>query len=164
MKPKDFFDKYYHDAVISEQQTGVPALAKLAQAAVESAWGEKAPGNNFFGIKADSSWNGKRQLIPTTEYMSTSDAKFPQVISIQNMGNGRWKYKVKDWFRAYATPAESFNDHSIFLMKNKRYAAAFQAHTPEAFVDAIADAGYATDPHYAEVLKSIIRRLAGFLH
>ncbi len=31
---------------------GVPAVAVLAQSALETGWGASAPGNNLFGIKA----------------------------------------------------------------------------------------------------------------
>jgi len=158
-----FFKLYYRDALISERETGVPALVVMAQAAVESAWGEKAPGNMFFGIKAGASYKGKRQLLTTREVHTTRSVKYPEVISITRRADGKYDYRVKDWFRAYDTAAESFADHGRFLRDNPRYAAAFETTDPLLFVERIAAAGYATDPGYAELLKKIIKSLEAFV-
>ena len=62
-------------------------------------------------------------------------------------------------FRSYASMADSFRDHANFLKVNSRYAPAF-AHTdePDAFARAIAKAGYATDPSYADKLIALMRQ------
>lgn len=163
MTKKDFFDKYYDDALKCEKETGIPALFTLAQAAVESGWGEKAPGNMLFGIKAGTSWKGSRQLITTKEVHSDKKAIYPEVISITPRADGKYTYVVKDWFRAYDSPAESFIDHGRFLTGNKRYANAFQTTDPKLFADNVAGAGYATDPNYAKTIKSIITSLSQLL-
>ncbi|MVT11390.1 glycoside hydrolase family 73 protein [Chitinophaga tropicalis] len=154
-----FFKQYYHSAVKAERETGVPALAVLAQAALESGWGEKAPNNMFFGIKAGPSWKGKRQLITTREVHSKRDIKYPEILSIIARSDGKYDYRVKDWFRAYDTAGESFADHGRFLQENPRYKKAFETTDPVKFVEAVAAAGYATDPEYAKTLKSIIASL-----
>ncbi|MGL4583347.1 MAG: glucosaminidase domain-containing protein, partial [Flavobacterium sp.] len=61
---KVFVDTYLPSALTVEKKTGLNHIVILAQAALESAWGLKAVGNNFFGIK----WTGKgdKQLITTT--------------------------------------------------------------------------------------------------
>ncbi|HEY0192535.1 MAG TPA: glucosaminidase domain-containing protein [Kofleriaceae bacterium] len=153
-----FVSKYGKAAVELENKDGVPALFTLAQGALESGWGRSAIGNALFGIKADASWKGKKQLVTTTEFFSDDKQghRFPEVISITPSG-GKFKYVVKDWFRDYETAEEGLADHSSFLLKNKRYAPAFNTESPEAFATAIAKAGYATDPGYAETLKSVIR-------
>jgi flagellum-specific peptidoglycan hydrolase FlgJ len=157
---KDLFVKmFYHSAVKAERETGVPGLVILAQAALESGWGEKAPGNMFFGIKAGTKWTGKKQLISTREVHSTRDVKYPEIISITKRADGKYDYRVKDWFRAYDNAADSFADHGRFLRDNPRYAKAFQTSDPESFVEAVAAAGYATDPNYAKTLKNIIASL-----
>ena len=57
------------------------------------------------------------------------------------------KYKVKDWFRKYATPEECFTDHTKFFFRYSRYKAALDVRGDHvAFIKAIATAGYATDP------------------
>jgi len=158
-----FFKQYYHSAVQCERDTQMPALATLAQAAMESGWGEKIPGNMFFGIKAGASWTGKRQLLTTREVLNKKDAKFPEIISITKRPDGKYDYRVKDWFRAYDTAAESFIDHGIFIMSQPRYKAAIGIHDPKQFADIVAKAGYATDPNYAKTWKQIIDSLTQFL-
>ncbi|SHN45966.1 glycoside hydrolase family 73 protein [Chitinophaga sp. CF418] len=158
-----FFKLYYRGALQCERETGVPALVILAQAALESGWGEDVPGNMFFGIKADASWKGKRQLLTTREVHSSKSVRYPEVISITRRDDGKYDYRVKDWFRAYDTAAESFADHGRFLKENPRYKAAFNTTDPRKFVDAIAAAGYATDPNYGKTLKSIIKSLEKLL-
>lgn len=51
MKPQLFVEKYLLDAKRVQAKTGITATAVLTQAALESAWGEVAPGNMFFGVK-----------------------------------------------------------------------------------------------------------------
>lgn len=163
MTKDTFFKLYYRDALISERETGVPALTTLAQAAVESAWGEKAPGNMFFGVKAGAGWTGKRQLLTTREVHTTRTVKYPEIISITPRPDGKYNYKVKDWFRAYDTAAESFADHGRFLRENPRYAHAFETTDARLFAERIAAGGYATDPNYAHLLKQIIGSLEKLL-
>lgn len=156
MTPKDFVKHYYRFAEDSQNQSGVSALFTLAQAAYESGWGEKAVGNNFFGIKKGNWSESNCQLITTTEYSKSNALKFPVIISIIPTQSG-YKYKIKDWFRKYNTPAECFTDHNRFFVANKRYAEALKVKSdPNAFADAVHKAGYATDPSYSKVLKQII--------
>jgi flagellar protein FlgJ len=170
MTPESFFKLYYYSAVLCERSTKIPALSIMAQAALESAWGEKTPGNMVFGIKAGPSWKGKKQLISTTEIHNDGDRKkhpYPEIISItqytDDKGRIRFRWKVKDWFRAYVNVAESFADHGQFLLSQPRYAKAFETVDPRKFVEIIATAGYATDPEYANTLKKIIGMLEKFL-
>jgi len=158
MKPQDFIDTFLPFAKETEEKTGISAIAILAQAALESGWGEKAPGNMFFGVKAGKSEN--RQLITTTEYSRRNDLKFPEIISVTKQPNGLYKYKVKDWFLKFDTPEECFSHHCKFFSDNPRYAEALDVRSDTyKFIDAIAKAGYATDPNYADLLKSIARSI-----
>lgn len=68
---------------------------------------------------------------------------------------GKFEYVVKDWFRAYARPAESFADHGAMLRANARYARCFETQDPREFARRIAAAGYATDPDYADTLIAV---------
>lgn len=165
MKPLDFVTAYLPFAKETEAKTGISAIAILAQAAVESGWAAHAPNNAFFGVKSTTTLHEKDQLITTTEYSKRSDLKFPEIISIEPTtihGDKFFKYVVKDWFRKYDTPEESFTDHANFFLTNKRYALAL---TPaikndyNAFIDAISAAGYATSPTYAETLKSVAKTI-----
>lgn len=159
MHPKDFVHKYKPYAHDTEKKTEISAVAILAQSALETGWGEKAPGNMMFGVKASHDTpSEKRQLITTTEYLRSPHVKFPQVISITKMDNGLFRYKVKDWFRKYDSPEESFTDHAKFFLHNERYKKALEVkHDAYKFIEEIAKAGYATDPHYAETLKNVAK-------
>ena len=48
---QDFKLKYKDAALAVEEQTGISHLFILAQAALESGWGQHAPRNMFFGVK-----------------------------------------------------------------------------------------------------------------
>lgn len=159
MTPKEFVTAFKNDAFAVAQKTGIHYLIILTQAALESGWGKYAPGNMFFGIKDTDGVNGNEQLITTTEYSTKQNLKFPIILSITPVvRNGRklFKYKVKDYFRKYATPADSFEDHAKFFLANPRYqkALAFKQ-DPDCFFEAIAKAGYATAPDYASTLKKV---------
>lgn len=163
MKQTEFVLLYYPHAYAAQKQTGISAVAILAQAALESAWGKAAPGNMFFGIKDTDGINGNEQLLTTTEYSKRSDLKFPEVLSITPMvrnGQKWFKYVVKDYFRKYNSAEECFVDHCNFFYKNKRYAKALEVKAnPYLFIEAIATAGYATDPSYATALKSMAKKI-----
>ena len=163
MTPELFVKIYLPEAKKVEAKTGFHYLIPLTQGALESGWGAKVKGNNFFGIKDTDGVNGNEQLITTTEYLSTDKAKFPTIISITKVGN-KFKYIVKDWFRKYPSAEKAFEDHINFFLKNKRYAEAIKHKSnPERFFEEIAKAGYATAPDYANqlkaVMKSVIKRL-----
>jgi len=161
MKPKEFVKNYYPFAKESEVKTGISAIAILAQAALESGWGKAAPGNMFFGIKDTDGINGNEQLLTTTEYSRSANLKFPVILSVTPVirnGQKWFKYRVKDYFRKYATPEECFTDHGNFFVKNKRYKKALEVkNDPYKFIDEVAKAGYATAPDYASVLKGIAK-------
>jgi flagellar protein FlgJ len=163
MTPNDFTEKYYPFALETQNKCGISALAILAQAALESGWGEHAPGNMFFGVKDTDGINGNEQLLVTTEYSRKSDLQFPQIISITPVtigGQKYFKYIVKDYFRKYDSPEGSFTDHAQFFIKNQRYGKALAVkEDPEKFVTEIAAAGYATAPGYAKMLIKIIHMI-----
>ena len=163
MTPRDFVKKYKPFALESEKKTGISHLFTLAQAALESGWGERGVGNNFFGIKAGKdTLANKKQLLNTTEILNAPNLgyKFPQVMSIYQLSSGKYKYEVKDWFRKYDTPEECFTDHAEFFFRNKRYAKALLVKTdPYKFAEEVAKAGYATATNYAKILKDVIKTI-----
>ena len=161
MKPNEFVVKYLEYAQDSEAYTGISSVFTLAQAALESGWGEKAIGNNFFGVKANRTTPmNKKQLITTKEVLKTNSAYFPEIFSIKRRADGKYDYVVKDWFRKYDTPEECFTDHANFFFENKKYSKALEySSDPYKFAKEIAKAGYATAPNYAEVLVSVIKTI-----
>lgn len=139
MKPEDFIDHILLGARTCQRTTGIPASFTIAQAALESSWGSRAPGNNLFGIKADPGWKGPTVPILTHEVV-----------------NGQ-RVQITAKFRAYASPGDSLLDHAQFFLQNQRYRKCFLEKTGEGWARAVAKAGYATDPGYADKLISIMR-------
>jgi flagellar protein FlgJ len=167
LSPKDFCTEFLPFAKDSEATTGIAALATLAQAALESGWNQSSPGWMFFGVKDTSGIDANRQLLTTTEYSPRNNDVYPVVISIETCvrnGKNMFKYRVKDWFRKYATPADCFTDHAQFFFKNPRYAAALAVKSdPFKFIQEIAKAGYATDPNYADTLTTIAKMIQKYI-
>jgi LysM repeat protein len=123
----------------SQRQTGVPASVTLAQAILESNWGDSLlarEANNLFGIKGYGAGAGQAVYwMPAWEVVDGEDVE-----SLEP-------------FRAYSSPEASFADHGMFFRQNSRYwPALYLAGDARAFAQAIADAGYATDPAYGAKL------------
>ena len=168
MTPKEFIKQYKPFALETERKTGISHLFILAQAALETGWGERGVGNNFFGIKVpknlvSSTPNEKKQLLFTTEVLNSptpNPQQFPKIISISKRTDGKWLYCVQDWFRKYDTPEECFTDHAELFFRNKRYAKALLVKSdPYKFAEEVAKAGYATATNYADSLKNIITKI-----
>ena len=161
MTPKEFVKKYKPFALETERKTGISHLFILAQSALETGWGKSAPGNMMFGVKAKAGTpTEKRQLVVTKEVLSSPNVSFPEIIRITKREDGKYLYEVKDWFRKYDTPEESFTDHANLFMNNKRYAKALLVRSdPYKFAEEVAKAGYATEPTYADRLKGVIRTI-----
>lgn len=138
MPPTAFISLLLPAAQRVHREHGIPASFTIAQAALESGWGSRAPGNNLFGIKADRSWKGKTVNVPTHEYV---DGKRVNLVAK---------------FRAYSSVDECIADRARFFKVNPRYAACFDEATGEGWARAAAAAGYATDPNYAEILIAVM--------
>ena len=144
---QDFVKKLMPHAEQASEATGVPAHLMVGQAALESGWGRReikmADGtnsHNLFGIKAGASWNGKVAEVMTTEYH-----------------NGV-AHKQVEKFRAYDSYADGFKDYANTLSNNPRYSEVLKrGDSAQGFATALQQAGYATDPHYAEKLNKVIK-------
>lgn len=157
----------FETALMEQAKFGVPVSIKLAQSALETAYGKKVINNNYFGIKDTQSQETKE--IITTEYYTTTELKAnkSKIISQEEVFvNGRklHKCKIRDSFATYNSPWKSFRSHSLFLANNNRYAPLFtKGKNYEAWADKIGSSkyggvGYATSPIYGELLKQIIRK------
>lgn len=139
---KEFIKKVGAIASTDMKNTGVLASLTIAQAILESGWGTSEltiHGNALFGIKATKSWKGKVYCSKTKECydgvnMVTEDAVF----------------------RAYGSWEESIKDHSAFLKKYKRYENVIGETNYKKACEDVEDAGYATDPDYANKLIKLI--------
>ncbi|GLT16721.1 peptidoglycan hydrolase FlgJ [Vibrio zhanjiangensis] len=137
--PRSFVHTMKPYAEKAAQALGVDSSLILAQAALETGWGQKVIGNsrgtshNLFNIKADKKWLGDKVATQTLEYH--------QGIPV----------KEKAAFRSYASFEDSFSDYVRFLNENPRYSTALRHQgSDERFIQGIHQAGYATDPEYAD--------------
>jgi peptidoglycan hydrolase FlgJ len=145
----EFQNRMTQHAEAASRATGVPAHLMLGQAALESGWGKReikaadgTPSNNLFGIKATGNWDGKVVEATTTEYI-----------------NGI-KQKRIEKFRAYDSYADSFKDFAKLMQNNPRYEKVMTSlHNVNGYAQAMQKAGYATDPHYASKLASVIQKV-----
>lgn len=159
MRVSDFVAWIYPQA---KKLGEIDPLFVTAQAALESGWGSSAIGNNLFGITKGSSWNGAVRLVTTTEYFCRPDVTFKapeEVLEVVQLGERKYKYKVKRFFRDYDTVGDCLNDHFRILRK-KGYADAWPyRHDAREYLRRIVDSvgsKYATDPNYVETMQKII--------
>jgi flagellar protein FlgJ len=128
------------------QSLGVNPLGLLAQAALETGWGQRmprtadgSPSLNMFGIKAGEEWSGARATADTLEF------------------NGGVATQRRTAFRAYGSIEESVSDFANLLSSSPRYREAIAAGgNAEAYIQSIAKSGYATDPEYGNKLNQIL--------
>lgn len=130
----DYIEKYKDIAVKQMELHGIPASIILAQGLLESGAGSSElakKSNNHFGIKCGSDWFG-----PT----------------ITHYDDGRNEY-----FRVYDNVTTSYEDHSLFL-KKERYSRLFRLNILDyaGWARGLKSCGYATSPTYANRLISII--------
>lgn len=137
--PESFVSSMKPYAEKAARALGVDSSLLLAQAALETGWGQKVinnsrgSSNNLFNIKADRSWSGDKVATQTLEYH--------QGVPV----------KEQAAFRSYQNYEDSFNDYVRFLNENPRYTTALRhGGNNEEFIRGIHQAGYATDPSYAD--------------
>ena len=146
--PEAFVKGLYDSAQKAAKTLGVEPSTLLAQSALETGWGQHLPsgkdgqhGFNLFGIKADSRWDGPVTNVDTLEYFSGQPIK------------------VNANFRQYDSFEQSFNDYAEFVSSQSRYQPALEKASDAAgYIQALQEAGYATDPKYAEKVQGILNR------
>lgn len=163
METKEFINKYYDSAIKAASVDNWNPLIILTVAAHESDMGESCPRNMFFGAKIPKGWTGKKQLLRTWEELDHPNGKFPEIISVtKKVENGKEKYvyRIRDWFKAFDTPEESFIDYTNIIKTRKRYSKAFESRKdPFEYFVQIKLAGYATDAKYTLKLKAMYNKL-----
>ena len=133
----EYIERYKNIAVEHAEKYGIPASIKMAQGILESGYGNGTlarEGNTHFNIKVKASDNWKGGVV-------RHDDDAPN-----------------EPFRAYDTPEESWIDHSEYLDRQPRYDSLFRygATDYRSWARGLKNAGYATDPLYAEKLIRII--------
>ena len=131
----DYINQYTGMAILQMQKYRIPASITLAQGLLESGAGTSrlaTRGNNHFGIKCGMSWSGPYMLV-------NDDAP-------------------NEHFRVYASAEQSYEDHSLFLRQNRRYARLFTLRITDykGWAHGLKAAGYATNPNYAYSLIQLI--------
>ncbi len=136
--------KQYKTAAIREMKLyHIPASITLAQGMIESGCGKSklaVESNNHFGIKCQKEWIGDT-------YLYDDDAK-------------------NECFRKYKSVEESYRDHSLFLTTRQRYASLFLIPSTDytAWARGLKQAGYATNPDYANILIRLIENSRLYLY
>ena len=130
-----YIRKYAPIAVKEMHQNKIPASITLAQGILESGRGRSElalKSNNHFGIKCHTQWKGERVYHDDDE--------------------------EGECFRKYQYVETSYDDHSAFLTKRKRYAFLFNydAKDYKKWARGLKKAGYATDKKYPNKLIGII--------
>ncbi len=137
MTRADYIERYAPVATAHAEKYGIPASVKMAQGILESGDGNgrlAREANSHFNIKVKAADNWRGAVI-------RHDDDAPN-----------------EAFRAYGTAEESWEDHSRYLDTQPRYDSLFR-HGPtnyRAWARGLKNAGYATDPLYAEKLIRII--------
>ncbi|WP_037054991.1 flagellar assembly peptidoglycan hydrolase FlgJ [Rheinheimera baltica] len=143
--PAEFVKSLLPAARQSAKVLGLDPLALVAQAALETGWGQRMiktvqGGNSFnlFGIKANNGWQGETAVVDTLEY---------------RQGIAK---KEQAKFRAYESPEHSLQDYVEFIKQNPRYQDAVSASADvKAYFEQLQAAGYATDPAYAKKIIAV---------
>ncbi|MFA7437628.1 flagellar assembly peptidoglycan hydrolase FlgJ [Castellaniella sp.] len=145
-----FISQMWDAAQRAAQGSGLPAELILAQAALESGWGQReirhADGrssHNLFGIKAGAGWTGPTAEVMTTEFIEGMPRKMVQT------------------FRAYDSYQEAFADYARLISRSPRYRSVLEARDPADAARRIQAAGYATDPAYADKLVAVMDNFRG---
>lgn len=134
---QDFYNEVYgyaKDAGLNDAQAHLAA----SQASLETGFGKSVAGNNYFGVKAGSSWSGPTKNVRTWEEVSGK------------------RQNITDRFRAYDHPVQSLRDWASTV--GNRWSSAMSAPTFAEAVSALGagkKGGYATDSKYGSKLNSI---------
>lgn len=141
------FIQTWRDIAIQEmKRSGIPASIIMAQAILESGWGQgdlARNANNYFGIKCknEDDWNRRVYFQKDDDYDESGQL-------------------TESCFRTYESAWESFVHHTDFLMYREYYKGLFKySHTDyEHWAYGLQACGYATNPNYANALIDIIKK------
>lgn len=137
LTPEEYIYRWRATAVDNMEVYGIPASITMAQAILESGYGNgylARVANNHFCIKCKKSWTGRT--------ITHADDR------------------PDDCFRVYDTAEESFADHANFLCSGERYdfLFAYDITDYESWAKGLKKAGYATAEDYAERLIGVVER------
>ena len=154
---KDEFIAYIGPKAVADmERSGVLASVTMAQAILESGWGQSGlalNANNLFGMKAKLSGNTWKSDWKGNCYSSVTKEEY-KVGQIT---------EITAEFRAYDSIDESIKDHSDYLLgamngSKKRYAGLTDCVKYRDAIQLIKDGGYATDSKYVDKVCAIIEQ------
>lgn len=144
-EPAAFIEYAVIPAREATDEFDVPASVALAQSIIESHWAQSEltiEGHNFFGIKCNGSSPFATGCMEKVTSECTPSGECSEII---------------DRFRTYDSAEDSFRDYGHFLSSNPRYEQAFEhVDDPDQFAREVHEAGYATDPDYADKVISLM--------
>lgn len=131
---EQYIAQFKDEAIRQMKKYRIPASITLAQAILESGNGNSdlaKKSNNHFGIKCHANWQGEKVFHDDDEN--------------------------DECFRKYKTVLDSYEDHSIFLLKD-RYLGLFDLPLDDykGWARGLKKAGYATNPKYDKLLIRVI--------
>jgi flagellum-specific peptidoglycan hydrolase FlgJ len=128
----------------ADREAGIPACITLAQAILESRWGQSAlarQANNYFGVKANDA-------AKPEQYIEFETKEFVHGREVEEMAK----------FARYPSPIDSFKAHANLLSMALRYRPAMAVKgDPEQFAQQLQACGYSTNPNYAATLMELVR-------
>ena len=137
LTPEEYIYRWRATAVENMEVYGIPASITMAQAILESGFGNgylARVANNHFCIKCKKSWTGRT--------ITHADDR------------------PDDCFRVYDSAEDSFADHANFLCSGQRYEFlfAYDIDDYKSWAKGLKKAGYATAEDYAERLIGVVER------
>ncbi len=142
-----FVSEIWPHAEQAAQALGLSAQVLVAQSALETGWGKHTmsfPNGkstyNLFGVKSGPGWSGSTMSKPTLEYRD----------GVMKSEHAR--------FRAYDSTSHAMSDYVQFIQSSTRYSDALKHQgNPTHYLRGLQQAGYATDPDYADKILNIMR-------
>jgi flagellar protein FlgJ len=143
--PADFVSQVLPAIRVAASALGISPLGMLAQAALETGWGQRVPSTadgtsslNLFGVKAGDTWQGGRATAATVEF------------------SGGVATARRAAFRTYASVQQSVSDFAKVLGSPRYRDAVAGGADPRNYIDEIGKSGYATDPQYTDKLSKML--------
>jgi flagellum-specific peptidoglycan hydrolase FlgJ len=139
MTKQEFVQQAHAAALRSSERSGMPAMVTVAQAALESNWGQSElsqEANNYFGIKA----HGTHERIQ----MSTEECEHGKNVVVEAE------------FAKYPSLLDCILCRDGILLRGAIYAGARQARGDEPESIREIAKHWATDPKYAEKLQTVL--------
>lgn len=143
MMPSTFFKLARAAAWEARKKYDFNIPVAIAQAALESAWGESQLAkkyNNLKGVKVGNGWTGLSVNLPTQE---------------EENGKLVWR---DAYFKVYRDWVHAFEDYGLLMTLPRYKYARDHYHDPVLFLGGLVAGGYATDSAYSTKVLALIKQ------